>query len=129
MSSVYGWIASSITIIYKLPQIYKLYKTKKSDDLSVVPPVLWTHIHSNTVENANNKDENVSYSMNLIRMFKGCHMPLHDHPNMYGINYILTGKVLSQGYDFLSMLDQQDREEFQLIYIMFDTYIHCTLRY
>ena len=35
MLSVYGWIASSITLIYKLPQIYKLYKTKKSDDLSV----------------------------------------------------------------------------------------------
>ena len=35
MSSVYGWVASSITLIYKLPQIYKLYKTKKSDDLSV----------------------------------------------------------------------------------------------
>ena len=35
MLSVYGWIASGITLIYKLPQIYKLYKTKKSDDLSV----------------------------------------------------------------------------------------------
>ena len=35
MLSVYGWIASGITLIYKLPQIYKLYKTKKSDDLSL----------------------------------------------------------------------------------------------
>tara|TARA_B000000475_G_C16004165_1_gene450167 strand:- start:1519 stop:1812 length:294 start_codon:yes stop_codon:yes gene_type:complete len=33
--SLFGWIASSITLIYKLPQIYKLYKTKKSDDLSL----------------------------------------------------------------------------------------------
>ena len=33
--SIFGWIASSITLIYKLPQIFKLYKTKKSDDLSL----------------------------------------------------------------------------------------------
>tara|TARA_B100001057_G_C22147892_1_gene680823 strand:- start:44 stop:337 length:294 start_codon:yes stop_codon:yes gene_type:complete len=33
--SLFGWIASSITLIYKLPQIFKLYKTKKSDDLSL----------------------------------------------------------------------------------------------
>ena len=29
MKSFYGWVASSITLIYKLPQIYKLYKRKK----------------------------------------------------------------------------------------------------
>ena len=33
--TVFGWIASGITVIYKLPQIIKLYKTKKSDDLSI----------------------------------------------------------------------------------------------
>lgn len=33
--SLFGWVASSITLIYKLPQILKLYKTKKSDDLSL----------------------------------------------------------------------------------------------
>ena len=33
--SLFGWIASSITLIYKLPQIFKIYKTKKSDDLSL----------------------------------------------------------------------------------------------
>ena len=33
--TVFGWIASGITVIYKLPQILKLYKTKKSDDLSI----------------------------------------------------------------------------------------------
>ena len=35
MKTIYGWIASGITLIYTLPQIHKLYKTKKSDDLSV----------------------------------------------------------------------------------------------
>ena len=34
--SIFGWIASSITVIYKIPQIVKLYKTKKSDDLSIL---------------------------------------------------------------------------------------------
>ena len=34
-TSVFGWIATSITFIYKLPQIYKLCKTKSSDDLSI----------------------------------------------------------------------------------------------
>ena len=33
--TVFGWIATSITFIYKLPQIYKLCKTKKSNDLSI----------------------------------------------------------------------------------------------
>ena len=35
MKSFYGWVASSITLIYKLPQIYKLYKRKKSNDISI----------------------------------------------------------------------------------------------
>ena len=34
MKTIYGWIASSITLIYKLPQIYKLYQRKTSDDIS-----------------------------------------------------------------------------------------------
>ena len=34
-TTVFGWIASSITFIYKLPQIYKLCKTKSSNDLSI----------------------------------------------------------------------------------------------
>jgi MtN3 and saliva related transmembrane protein len=34
--SIFGWIASGITVIYKIPQIIKLYKTKKSDDLSIL---------------------------------------------------------------------------------------------
>ena len=35
MKSIYGWVASAITLIYKLPQIYKIYKTKKSNDISI----------------------------------------------------------------------------------------------
>ena len=40
MKTIFGWIASSITLIYKLPQIYKLYKRKKSDDLSIVSLII-----------------------------------------------------------------------------------------
>jgi len=36
MISVYGWIASIITLIYKLPQIYKIIVTKKSSDISII---------------------------------------------------------------------------------------------
>jgi uncharacterized protein with PQ loop repeat len=34
--SLFGWIASSITVIYKIPQIVKIYRTKKSADLSIL---------------------------------------------------------------------------------------------
>ena len=40
--TVFGWIASSITIIYKLPQIYKLYNTKSSKDLSILSIIIQT---------------------------------------------------------------------------------------
>ena len=33
--SIFGWIASSITLLYKLPQIYKIIKNKSSKDLSI----------------------------------------------------------------------------------------------
>ena len=36
MNSVYGWIASAITLIYKLPQIYKIIVTKQSSDISII---------------------------------------------------------------------------------------------
>ena len=32
---IFGWIATSLSIIYKLPQIYKLYKTKESSAISI----------------------------------------------------------------------------------------------
>ena len=34
--TLFGWIASGITVIYKMPQIIKLYRTKKSADLSII---------------------------------------------------------------------------------------------
>ena len=38
--SIFGWIASSITLLYKLPQIYKIVKSKSSKDLSMRSIVL-----------------------------------------------------------------------------------------
>ena len=34
--TVFGWVASSITVVYKIPQIVKIYKTKKSADISIL---------------------------------------------------------------------------------------------
>ena len=38
--SIFGWIASTITLLYKLPQIYKIIKKKSSKDLSARSIVL-----------------------------------------------------------------------------------------
>ena len=40
MTSIYGWLASLSTIIYRLPQIYRLYKIKQSTDLSFYSLIL-----------------------------------------------------------------------------------------
>ena len=34
--SIFGWIASSMTVLNKIPQIIKLYRTRESADLSIV---------------------------------------------------------------------------------------------
>ncbi len=34
--TVFGWIGSSISLIYKMPQIYLLYKEKKHKGLSIL---------------------------------------------------------------------------------------------
>ena len=34
--TTFGWIATSLSLIYKIPQIYKLYKTKKNEGLSII---------------------------------------------------------------------------------------------
>lgn len=36
MTTVFGWIASSISLIYKLPQIYLLFREKKHEGLSLL---------------------------------------------------------------------------------------------
>ena len=36
MDSVYGWIATSITLIYKIPQIITLYRVKETGSLSIL---------------------------------------------------------------------------------------------
>ena len=41
-TSIFGWIATCGTFIYKVPQIYKLYKTKSSNDVSTTSLVIQT---------------------------------------------------------------------------------------
>ena len=36
MTTVYGWIASAMSSIYKIPQIYLLYREKRHKGLSIV---------------------------------------------------------------------------------------------
>lgn len=40
IKTLFGWAASSITVVYKIPQIIKLYKTKKSSDLSILSLII-----------------------------------------------------------------------------------------
>ena len=40
IKTIFGWVASSITVVYKIPQIIKLYKTKKSSDLSILSLII-----------------------------------------------------------------------------------------
>ena len=35
-TSFFGWLGTGCTIIYKFPQIYKLYKSKTSKGLSII---------------------------------------------------------------------------------------------
>ena len=37
---LFGWIATSFNLIYKLPQIYKLYKKKDASGISVIAYIL-----------------------------------------------------------------------------------------
>ena len=37
---LFGWIATVLSSLYKLPQIYKLLKTKKSNDISMLSYII-----------------------------------------------------------------------------------------
>ena len=39
---LFGWIATSFSLVYKLPQIYKLYKTKEVSGISLKAYILQT---------------------------------------------------------------------------------------
>jgi len=39
---LFGWIATCLNMIYKLPQIYKLHKTRNSDSISLKAYIIQT---------------------------------------------------------------------------------------
>ena len=39
---VFGWIATTITIVYKLPQMYTFYKEKSSKGVSIISFIIQT---------------------------------------------------------------------------------------
>ena len=42
MQEIFGWGAAITAGLARLPQIYKLYKTKKGDDISLKTYLVWT---------------------------------------------------------------------------------------
>ena len=70
-------------------------------------PIVWTDIY---------KDPSFAYSITIFRLFKGGTMPLHDHPSIYGINYLLSGSIGHKSYDILDALDVHKGEFIGLQY-------------
>lgn len=42
ITSIFGWMGTSITFIYKLPQIYKFYKVKTVNGISLISYLIQT---------------------------------------------------------------------------------------
>lgn len=72
------------------------YKNKETK------PIVWTHIY---------QDADHSYGISMFRLFSGGKMPLHDHPDISGINYLLKGSVDAQSYDIIDVINV-DKQEF-----------------
>ena len=43
-NKIFGWAATLSAGVIRMPQIYKLYKTKKGDDISAKSYIIW-NIH------------------------------------------------------------------------------------
>ena len=65
-----------------------------------IKPIVWSNIYN----------DGHSYSITLFRLFKGSRMPLHDHPDISGINYLLSGDILHQSYDVVDVLNADKRQ-------------------
>jgi uncharacterized protein with PQ loop repeat len=42
MSTIYGWTATTLSLLYKFPQMYTLFKYRKTDGLSIVSVLVQT---------------------------------------------------------------------------------------
>ena len=71
MDSIFGWLATAGTFIYKLPQIYKLYKTKKSDDVSTSSLVIQTTGYVFYIIHGVIIDDNPTIAMGGISFIQG----------------------------------------------------------
>ena len=56
-------------------------------------PLVWTNIY---------QCPDNSFVINMFRLYKTSNMPIHDHKNISGINYLLSGKINHQSYDFVN---------------------------
>ena len=85
-TSIYGWLGTSITFIYKIPQIYKFYKNKTSKGVSLLSYSIQTSgyvlyaIHGFIIE-----DDPiivmgiVSFLMNMILCFQWVYYNYHEN--------------------------------------------------
>merc|ERR1712129_565667 len=73
-----------------------------------IKPIVWSDVYR----------DGHSYAITLFRLFKGSRMPLHDHPQIAGINYLLSGDVMHQSYD---LIDVRNADKGQFIGIRYDS--------
>jgi len=68
MTKIFGWIAASLGLIYKVPQIYKIYKYKKTKDLSIRSYIFQTLSYCFYIIHAFYIEDNPSISMGFISL-------------------------------------------------------------
>ena len=77
-------------------------RAEESYSNAKIKPIVWTDVY---------KDPEYSYGITIFRLFKNQKMPLHDHPDISGINYLLSGNVTHHSYDIVDVLNM-DKKQF-----------------
>ena len=70
MTKVFGWIATSLGLFYKTPQIYKIYKSKKIEGISFRSYYVQTLSYCFYIIHGFYIEDNPSISMGFISLFQ-----------------------------------------------------------
>ena len=70
MTKVFGWIATSLGLIYKTPQIYKIYKNKKIEGISLRSYFVQTLSYCFYIVHGFYLEDNPSISMGFISLIQ-----------------------------------------------------------
>lgn len=68
MTKIFGWIATSLGLLYKTPQIYKIYKSKKIDGLSLNSYICQTLSYCFYILHGYYIEDNPTISMGFISL-------------------------------------------------------------